>query len=196
MVKRTPEQAEETRRAILHAARQLFETQGYARTPISNIVDAAGISKGALFHHFASKDALFFEIWKAMQLEMDAEARAAAWKGRSRTDPYAAFLAGTRVYFNWASRPGFQRVVLIDGPAVMGLDGWQENDDRLGRSNVEQGVRYLAQKGLIREDGVLPISIMLLNALNGAGFALSRQESGLTADNLFDAFEALLRGLR
>lgn len=196
MVKRTSEQAEETRRAILDAARHLFETQGYPRTSIANIVEAAGISKGALFHHFASKDALFFEIWKEMQLEMDAEARAAAQAGRSKTDPYAAFLAGTRAYFNWASRPGFQRVVLIDGPAVMGLDGWQENDDRLGRSNVEQGVRYLAHKGLIAEDGIVPISIMLLNALNGGGFALSRRESGLTPDNLFDAFEALLRGLR
>ena len=75
MVKRTSEQAEETRRAILDAARHLFETQGYPRTSIANIVEAAGISKGALFHHFASKDALFFEIWKEMQLEMDGQER-------------------------------------------------------------------------------------------------------------------------
>jgi AcrR family transcriptional regulator len=196
MVKRTPEQADETRRAILHAARQLFETQGYSATSIASIVDAAGITKGALFHHFPSKDVLFFEIWKETQLEMDAEARQAAQQGRSKTDPYAAFLAGTRVYFNYASKPGFQRVVLIDGPSVMGRDDWQANDYRLGGSNVEQGLRYLAHKGLISHDGVVPLSIMLMNALNGGGFALTRQEAGLTADNLFDAFEALLRGLR
>ena len=78
----------------------------------------------------------------------------------------------------------------------MGLARWQANDDRLGRDNVELGVRYLARKGLISEDGVVPLSVMLLNALNGAGFALSRKDPGITADSLFDAFEKLLRGLR
>jgi hypothetical protein len=86
--------------------------------------------------------------------------------------------------------------VLIDGRAVMGLERWQESDDRLGRSSVERGVAYLAKKGLISAEGVVPLSVMLLNALNGAGFALTRKDLGISADNLFDAFEKLLRGLR
>tara|TARA_R110000824_G_scaffold218483_1_gene405172 strand:+ start:1037 stop:1627 length:591 start_codon:yes stop_codon:yes gene_type:complete len=196
MVKRTSEQAEETRRAIFDAARQLFETEGYSGASIASIVAAAGTTKGALFHHFASKEALFMEVWKSLQLQMDAEARAAAAAGRSKEDPYAAMLAGTRAYFKWAATPAYQQIVLIDGRAVMGLARWQANDDRLGRDNVEQGVRYLARKGLISEDGVVPLSVMLLNALNGAGFALSRKDPGITADSLFDAFEKLLRGLR
>ena len=78
----------------------------------------------------------------------------------------------------------------------MGLARWQENDDRLGRSNVEQGVRYLARRGMISEEGVVPLSVMLLNALNGAGFALTRKDPGITEETLFAAFEKLLRGLR
>ncbi len=196
MPKRTPEQAEEPRRAILDAARQLFETEGYAGASVASIVKLAGATKGALFHHFASKEALFLEVWKSLQLEMDTEARAAASAGRSKDDPYSAFLAGTRAYFKWAATPAYQQIVLVDGRAVMGLARWQESDDRLGRNNVEQGVRYLARKGLISEEGVVPLSVMLLHALNGAGFALTRKDAGITADTLFDAFEELLRGLR
>ena len=196
MVKRTPEQAEETRRTILAAARHLFETKGYTDTSIAAIVDAAGTTKGALFYHFASKEALFREVWTAVQLEMDAETRAAAAAAISPTDPYAAFLAGTRVYFNWASTEAYQRIVLTDGRAVMGLERWQETDDRLGRNNVANGLRYLAKQGHISEERIVPMSVMLLNALNGAGFSLSRKDPGVTADNLFEAFEELLRGLR
>jgi|TARA_R110002020_G_scaffold105961_2_gene246844 AcrR family transcriptional regulator len=196
MVKRTPEQAEETRRKILAAARRLFETKGYTDTSIAAIVDEAGTTKGALFHHFASKEALFREVWTAVQLEMDAETRAAAAGAISPTDPYAAFLAGTRVYFKWASTEAYQRIVLTDGRAVMGLERWQEDDDRLGRNNVATGLRYLAKQGHISQERIVPMSVMLLNALNGAGFSLSRKDPGVTADNLFEAFEELLRGLR
>ncbi|KCZ88334.1 TetR/AcrR family transcriptional regulator [Hyphomonas johnsonii] len=196
MAKRTQEQAEETRRAIIAAARHLFATEGYAATSIAKIVADAGATKGALFHHFASKESLFLEVWNTIQLEMDAETRAAAEAGRSPSDPYAAFLAGTRVYFKWASKEEYQRIALVDGRAVMGLERWQERDDRLGRSNVEGGVRHLARKGLIKERNVVALSIMLLNALNGAGFALTRNDPGITADSLFEAFEELLRGLR
>ena len=196
MVKRTSEHAEETRRAILDAARQRFEVQGYSATSIANIVEAAGTTKGALFHHFPSKEDLFFEIWSDIQREMDAEAKAAANAGRSTEDPYAAFLAGTRTYFRWTTTPAYQRIVLVDGRSVLGLERWQEGDNRLGRGTVEQGLRYLVKKGLIEDKGIVPLSIMLLNALNGAGFALARGDHGVTEESLFDAFEALLRGLR
>lgn len=196
MARRTKADAQRTRRAILAAARRLFETRGYAETSLAQITEAAGITKGALFHHFAGKEALFREIWTALQREMDEEARKAANAARSPSDPYAAFLAGCRTYLGWASRPDYQQIVLIDGPSVLGLAGWYEADDDLGRQNVRAGIDYLASKGIVDPARVPALSVLVHNALNGAGFAIARGEAEIDAPGLMSALEAMLRALR
>src|SRR5690606_2253620 len=98
----TKEQAAETREALLRAARQAFAEQGFAATSVAAIAETAGTTKGALFHYFASKEELFLEVWKSLQQEMDLAARDAAIAARCRRDPYASFLAGCRVYLEWA----------------------------------------------------------------------------------------------
>ncbi len=195
MVKRTSEQAAETRDAVLRAARQHFAENGYAATSLNAIAAAAGVSKGALFHHFASKEDLFLAVWTSLQMEMDAFARDAAIAGRSKSDPYAAFLAGCRVYFDWATRPDYQRIVLVDGPAVIGMARWHKLDFELGSENMTRGTEYLARKGKFPGHLARPIAILLQGALNGAGFALSAEHPDVTADQAFDTFERLLRGL-
>lgn len=195
MARRTREDAEKTRATILAAAHLLFESQGFADTKISQIVARAGITKGALFHYFPNKDALFREIWENLQREMDDSAQAAANAARSRKDPYAAFLAGCRTYLSWAARRDYQQIVLIDGPSVLGLAGWYEADNDLGRRNVRNGILYLAKKGIVDEKRVSALAVLVHNALNGAGFALSRNEPGVTPDSIIDAFEAVLKSL-
>ena len=196
MPKRTKEQAAETREALLRAARESFSNQGFADTSVAAVAAAAGTTKGALFHYFSSKEALFLEVWTALQLEMDAAARAAAAAARSRADPYAAFLAGCRVYLEWATRPDYQTVVLVDGPSVLGMARWHELDFQLGMNNMTQGAAYLARHGVLAEDRVRPAAVLLQAALNGAGFALSSSYRDVTVEELFTTFEQILRGLR
>ena len=196
MPKRTKEQAAETREALLRAARELFTNQGFAATSIAAIVAAAGPTKGALFHYFSSKEDIFLEVWTALQLEMDAAARDAAAAARSKTDPYAAFLAGCRVYLDWAMRPDYQSIVLIDGPSVLGMARWHELDFQLGMNNMTRGAAYLASQGLVPEDRIRPAAVLLQSALNGAGFALASSYRDVTREELFASFEALLRGLK
>lgn len=196
MPKRTKEQAAETRGALLRAARESFSNQGFADTSVAAVAAAAGTTKGALFHYFSSKEALFLEVWTALQLEMDAAARNAAAAARSRTDPYAAFLAGCRVYLEWATRPDYQTVVLVDGPSVLGMARWHELDFKLGMNNMTQGAAYLARQGVLAEDRVRPAAVLLQAALNGAGFALSSSYRDVTVEELFTTFEQILRGLR
>ena len=196
MGRRSKSDAEDTRERLIGAARARFTQDGYADTSINDICEDLGITKGALFHHFKSKQDLFAEIWQRLQIEMDAEARDAAVEARSLTDPYSAFLAGCRVYLKYATRLEYQKIVLIDGPSVIGLQGWYEQDHDLGSENVRAGVRYLAKKGIVAEQRVDALAITLQNALNGAGFALARETEGLTAEGVYDAFESLVKSIR
>jgi AcrR family transcriptional regulator len=195
MPKRTSAQAAETREAILAAGRALFSADGYASTSVAVIVDRAGVTKGALFHHFDNKEHLFLEVWRLLQIEMDAAARDAAIASRSKTDPYAAFLAGCRVYLEWCARPDYQRIVLVDGPAVLGMERWHKLDFELGSMTMTRATEYLARQGHFPMRLAQPAAIMLQGALNAAGFALSAQEPDITPDQAFETFERLLRGL-
>jgi AcrR family transcriptional regulator len=196
MARRTQKEAEKTRRIILDAATNLFESKGYSNTTIAEIVDATHLTKGAVFHHFTSKEALFTEIWTGLQTDMDAVARAAAAEQFTNPDPYAAFLAGSRIYLDWVARRDYRQIVLIDGPAVLGISGWYERDSELGRDNVRSGIRYLIKCGIVADDREADLSVLFQSILNAAGYALAREEPGVTADSLFDAFEMLLRNAR
>lgn len=196
MARRTKNDAEETRRALLRDSAALFEEKGYSETSIADICTRAGVTKGALFHHFKSKEALFAEVWTDLQVSMDQEAREAAIAARNRTDPYAALLAGCKTYLKWASRRDYQQIVLVDGPSVLGQAGWYERDSELGQQNVSAGIRYLAKKGIVAPQRVPALSIMVQSALNGAGFALSGGDPNITPESIADAFEAMIRGLR
>ena len=196
MARRSKADAEKTREQLIDVSTRLFETKGYAETSVKEICEALGITKGALFHHFKSKDRLFLEVWTRLQKQMDDAARAAAFAARSRTDPYSAFLAGCRTYLRYATRRDYQKIVLIDGPAILGLQGWYERDHDLGTQNVHAGVRYLSKKGIVAAHRVAPFAVMLQSALNGAGFALARDEEGVDASSIYDSFEKMVRALR
>ena len=195
MARRTPEQAEETRESILEAARIQFAEHGY-EVSLASITEAAGVTKGALFHHFPSKLDLFKAVWTKLQVDMDDAAREAAIAARSPTDPYAAFLAGCRTYLEWAQRKDYQRIVLIEGRAVIGVAGWYEADHDLGQANVRAGVRFLSKKGIVAPERVAALGILLQSALSGAGFLLGRDDPEVTAETVLDAFESLLRNVR
>jgi len=191
MSNRRSKKASETRSAILSAARQRFTDEGFEAS-LSSIVEDAGITKGALFHHFENKQALYYEVWRTLQQEMNRDTQAAAAEGRSSGDPYSAMLAGARRYLEWAARPDYQRIVLIDGRAALGRD-WYEADFDLSQKSVRVGVQYLVQQGAIATENAASSAVILQGALNGAGVALSRQVPGVTVESIYNTIEHLLR---
>lgn len=196
MARRSKADAEKTREQLLEMATVMFGSRGFSATSLSDVCGELEITKGALFHHFSSKDDLFREVWTRLQVEMDAAARDAAIEARRHDDPYAAFLAGCRTYLNYAARRDFQQIVLIDGPSVLGIEDWHENDHDLGIQNVTAGLQYFCRKGIIAPEKVAPLAIMLMGALNGAGFALARDPGGVSADEFHKAFETLVKTMR
>ena len=196
MARRSKNEAKKTRETLLAEAAYLFETLGYSAASVDDICARAGTTKGALFYHFTNKKALFLEIWTNLQKRMDVAAREAAIAARSATDPYSSFMAGCRVYLDWAVRRDYQTIVIIDGPSVLGQAGWYESDHNLGIQNVEAGLQYLARKGIIAQRRVAPLAVMTQGALNGAGFAMARGDVGITPENAYEAFEAMVKNLR
>ena len=196
MARRSKIDAEKTREQLLVDATYLFTTKGYADSTIADICERSGITKGGLFHYFKTKEDLFFEVWTRVQTQMDDEARDAGIAGRSDSDPYAAFLAGCRVYLNWTARDDYRTIVIIDGPSVLGQAKWYQYDHALGIKNVEAGMRYLSKQRIIASRHVSSLAQMVQGALNGAGFAIARGEEGVTPDTAYEAFEALVRSLR
>jgi AcrR family transcriptional regulator len=195
MAKRTQEQAAETREAVLRAARQLFASQGYAAASVAAIAEAAGVTKGALFHHFKNKEELFLQIWRDLQMEMDVEARAAGRAAIDRNDPFAAFLAGSRVYLDWASRPEYQRIVLVDGPSVLGPARWHQLEFELGSGTLVPGTDYLESRGLFPKSMSVPAALMLQASLNASAYALTQGKLDVSKEQFLETFERLLRGL-
>ena len=161
MPKRTAEDAAQTRTNILGKARELFAEKGYAGTSAREISAAAGVTVGAMFHHFDSKLALFQNVFEDLEIEMDAHAKAASRPERG-LGILEAFLAGVRISLDFAERPDFHRIVLIEAPAVFGEDKWREVDARLGLKTVIAGTRALMAAGFIAEQPVKPIAILLM----------------------------------
>jgi AcrR family transcriptional regulator len=193
MAKRTAEDAAKTRTRILAEAQSLFAEQGYAGTSAREISAAAGVTVGAMFHHFDSKLALFQQVFEDLELAMDAEAKSASKPepGRSVLD---TFLAGVRISLDFAERRDFHRIVFIEAPAVFGEEKWREVDSRLGLKTVMAGTRALMAAGLIRDQPVKPIALLLMGAMNAAGFALARGEEGIDKDSMVNALRSLITG--
>jgi len=113
--------------AIHAAARELFAKRGFAATTIDDIASRAGVAKGAVYHHFGSKEEIFERILDGLFLEIAAMLRAAAESG---SDVFESMVKGTEIYLERVTAPEVKRIILVDGPAVLGWNKWREIDQR------------------------------------------------------------------
>ena len=113
--------------AITRAAGELFAAHGFAATSIDDIGRRAGVAKGAVYHHFESKEQIFARVFEQMTAALAAEVAATAAAGKSILD---SFELGTLKYLTSISGDKCRQVLLIDGPAVLGWGKWREIDAR------------------------------------------------------------------
>jgi AcrR family transcriptional regulator len=195
VARRTASEAAETRRALLDAARALFTERGYAGTTTTEVVREAGVTRGALYHHFRDKTDLFRAVFVDLEREFDAHVRAAAAvaAGAGPPDPRRALLGGARACLDRASQPDYRRIALTDAPAVLGLAEWHAIDSRVGLASMESGVRGLVAAGLLPPTAGRPLAVLLFGALTEACLALARGDAG--AQELLTAFGELVDAL-
>jgi AcrR family transcriptional regulator len=188
------EQADATRSALSAAARQLFTERGYAATSTTEIVERAGVTRGALYHHFAAKDELFRAVFEQLEGEVT---RRVAEEALTSADPLEQLRRGTRAYLDACIDPAVQRVVLLDGPSVLGWETWQEIEQRYGYGLVVAGVEAAIGAGLISAQPVEPLAHVLFGALTEAGMVVARAGEPRTARADMEAvMDRLLDGLR
>jgi AcrR family transcriptional regulator len=166
-------QGQATRQQIVGAATRLFTKPGYEATSIEAVLRESAVSRGALYHHFASKEALFAAVLD--QAEADVAA-AIVRASRGIADPVRALRAGCKAWLDLARDPMVRQVVLIDAPAVVGWEAWREIEARYSLALIKAPLRKLAAAGQVRADLVDVLAHMLLAALNEVALMIARAD--------------------
>ena len=188
------EQGEHTRAALLAAARGLFAEKGFAATSTEEIVRTAEVTRGALYHHFADKEAIFRAVFEEMEGEVCKAVVLAAAKGK---DPLDCVLRGTRAYLELCTEPAVRRITLQDGPAVLGWETWHEIDSAYFFGILEAGVREAMRAGQLAKQPLEPLAHLLVGAIMQAAMVLARAEDVSTARRELErSFRRLVDGLR
>jgi AcrR family transcriptional regulator len=188
------ERLEATRSAILRAASDLFGRQGYAATSVDEIAAAAGVAKGAVYHHFASKERLFEPVLEATTAAL---ARQVMMKAETASDVWDAVAVATEAYFELASTGAAAQIVLKDGPVVLGWERWRDIDAAHFGAAMPTILRAAMAQGLIASQPVEPLARLLLGAATEAAAACAASaDPAATGRAHAQAFRALLDGLR
>jgi AcrR family transcriptional regulator len=175
-VKRTQaERSEATRDALIEAARALFAERGYAAVGTEEIVRAAGVTRGALYHHFGGKRDLFEAVYERIEVELAQRIAGGALNAGAAT-PLEAMRAGAEMFLQAATEPEAQRIVLLDGPSVLGWDRWREIAAEHGLGLIEATLQAAIEAGAIAEQPVRPLAHVLMGALDEAAMLVARAE--------------------
>jgi len=188
------ERSESTRGALVAAARALFAERGYADVGTEEIVRAAGVTRGALYHHFSGKRDLFRAVYEEVETELAERIATGALAAKAEA-PLEAMRAGAEMFLQACTEPELQRIALIDGPAVLGWDQMREIAAEHGLGLIEASLQAAIEAGAIVKQPVRPLAHVLLGALDEAALLVSRAEDpermraevGRTLDSLIAA---------
>jgi AcrR family transcriptional regulator len=188
------ERRERTRAAIVKAAKRIFGERGFAATTMDDIAASARVAKGALYHHFTSKEALFEAVFEQTSLELVSDLDRIS---REERDPLAAMAAGTQGYFTACSKGPTGQIILRDGPAVLGWERWREIDAKHFGGKFPRALAAAMDAGVIARQPIEPLARLLLGAVTEAAVAVSAgPDIGKTGADYARAFRALLDALR
>jgi AcrR family transcriptional regulator len=190
---RRAEHASDTRTALVSAARRLFAAHGYDDTGTEQIVAEARVTRGALYHHFRDKADLFraamAEAAGDVALRLTDEQLA-----EESVSPLDDIREGVGAFLDVCVGGDFQRIVLVDGPRVLGADAWDRLVDRYGRGLLEEWLNRAVTAGDIAPVPVWSLARLLIAMLTEASLAIAgsadpagtRAEMGATLDRLLD----------
>jgi len=188
-----------TRERLLAAARELFGERGYEATPIEAVLEASGVARGALYHHFQSKAELFDAVAEELFVEIADVTDAAAREG---ADTLERLRAGSHAWLQMALDPAVQRIALLDPQAAVGWTRWRELDEQHTLGGLRLSFERLAREGRVPDGQQQLLAYMLLAALNEAAlfvaYADDKQaalDTGQAAiDTLLDRLTAAATG--
>ena len=186
-------QGEQTRAALLEAARVLFGGQGYSATSLDEVVAHAGVTKGALYHHFADKEGLFQAVYEQAQQEVSDQAVSLFLQ----PDSWRALVDGCRLWIVAHLDPQVRRIVLTDARGVLGWETVRSIETRFGAVAVRGALRKAMYAGVVERRPLRPLALMLTGALSEACFYVAEADNpDVALAEVGELVEALLNGLR
>jgi AcrR family transcriptional regulator len=190
-VKSQAARSQATRAKLVRAARHLFARRGFAGVGTEQIVRRAGVTRGALYHHFADKEALFLAVYEDVERELTEHIAGALLEA---TGPLDAMHRATGLFLDACQTPEVQRIVLLDGPAVLGWERWREVADRYGLGLTEAALRAAIDAGELESLPVRPLAHLLMGALDEAALLVVRHPE--LREEVGDVLTRVLEGLR
>lgn len=187
------ERTEATRNALIAAARRLFTEKGYDRVAAEEIVREAGVTRGALYHHFGGKAELLEAVYERLEAE-STERVARVVLGSELESPVEAMKAGVEAFLDECAEPELQRIALHDAPAVLGWDRWREIAAANGLGLIEASLSAAIEAGEIRQLPVKPTAHLLLGALDEAAMLVARSDDPASRAEVTMVLVALLDG--
>ena len=188
------ERGEATRAALIETARELFSERGYSAVGTNEIVQRAGTTRGAMYHHFPDKRELFRAAYEETEKEL-VEGLAAHLE--TIEDPWEAMVTGMRSFFDISSDPKLMQMGLIDGPSVLGWEAWREIGNRYGLGVTTAGLQRAMDAGVLRPADVTRLAHLLLAALGEAAMLLANADDPQAErERVEAALMTMLEGLR
>jgi AcrR family transcriptional regulator len=171
-------QGRATRGQLIEVATRLFTEHGYEGTSIEAVLSAAGVSRGALYHHFAGKEALFEAVVSAVSEQVTVELTETV---QGCADPLDAMRTAAVAWIDLAADPVIQRIVLVDAPSVLGWDRWRAMDDGRTLGAMRAMLQAISDSGRLPAELVGPFSHMILAALDEIVMVIARAPDSTAA---------------
>ena len=188
------EYSESTRQALVDSAVELFTERGYAGTSLDEIARSARVTKGALYHHFGGKQAIFEAAFD--QVQADVVGRIAAVISEP-TDPWSVMRAGLNAFLDICLEPAYQRIVVREGAAVMGWDNWRDREERTTFGMVRAVVGQLVAAGEIEALPLDALSRVVFGGMSAGATTIAASDTPKESSaEVGRCMERLLEGLR
>ena len=195
-VSRRQQYSASTKRALVDVAAKLFTKQGYAATSLDQVVAGARVTKGALYHHFSGKQAVYEAVFEKIESDASARIRKALQDSK---DPWEKALIGLRAFLEIVQDPAYQRVVIQEGPAVLGYERFREQEERSSFGLVQDMVRDVLEDSTydLSDDMIETFSRIFFGAMSAAGQSVSSAaEPKVAVAQVETAIAFILTGLR
>jgi len=183
----------ETRTSLLRAARHAFETEGYEYASIDTIASAAYLTKGAVYHHYNDKRALFEAVFEMVEKELVVAIEKVAF---DQASPFEGIVVGCETFLDVVLRKDIARIVLIDGPRVLGWKRWRQIDAETGGRSLRQGLEAAMKARQIVRLDTDALATLISGALNEAALICIENPSSPRRKAVRKSLKRLLQGLR
>ncbi len=171
------DQSEATRAALIAVGRELFATRGYANTFTDEVADRAGVTRGALYHHFRRKEDLFRAVYGDVERELMEKIMARIAPSGVRLDAWERLRVGVEAFLELCLDPAVQRITVLDAPSVLGWDAWQDIDSKYGYGwLLRASLQAAMETGAIEMQPIEPLAAFIFGGLMEGAMLIARSD--------------------